>query len=133
VGTSMALVWICGGMVLAGWCLQAAGPGWRQGLGALAWVGTGVWAAAAWWRSPRGALEWDGASWHFAACAAQPPRVAADAQGGMLLEVRVEGRRLWLWASCRAAPSYWEPLRRAVYSRAKHPPPQGAQPPVASP
>lgn len=133
LGSALLSIWLASGAVVAAWTAQAAGPDWRQAGGLLAWLVAGAMAAHAWWRSPRGALEWDGGTWHFASCEAAGPRVALDLQHALLLHLLVEGRPLWVWASRTGAPSYWDALRRAVYSRANTAAPQGAKQPVDSP
>jgi len=128
---ALAAIWLLGGAALAGWHLYAATSAWRQVLGLSVWLAAGGWAALAWWRSPRGELSWDGAHWRFAQESAAPPRAALDLQQLMLLELGSGPGRRWLWVERSSAPSYWDALRRAVYSRAKTAAPQGAQPPLA--
>jgi toxin CptA len=129
-GGLLAALWLAGGAVLAGWHLQAASGPWRQLLGACVWLAAGCWAALAWWRSPRGELAWDGGQWRFDGHEAGAPNVALDLQRRLLVRLVVGGRRLWIWAERDSAPSYWDALRRAVYSRARTAAPQGAQLPL---
>lgn len=136
----LALLWVAGGAALAAWCLQAP-VGWRQGLGGAVWAGCGAVALVAWLRSPAGTLAWDGARWTWAPgpdAFAGTPVLALDLQSRLLLRWAGEdGGRLWLWTERKAAPAYWDALRRAVYSRANTtapgaaPAPDAAQPPVA--
>ena len=131
-----ACLWLLGAAALAAWSWQAAAGGWRIAAGASAWLLAGAAAAAGWWRSPRGDLRWDGAGWHFGeqdAALSGRPHAVLDLQRRMLLRVAGAGGTLWLWAERDSAPSYWDALRRAVYSRASAGAPQGAQPPADSP
>lgn len=127
-GALAAVAWLLGGLALAGWALQAAGPGWRHALGLAAWLAGGLLAGLAWWRSPAGELAWDGGQWSWAGGAvAAPPRVVLDLQHRLLLQL---ANAQWLWLERDRDPPNWDALRRAVYSRASTATPQGAQPPV---
>lgn len=77
-----------------------------------------------------GLLRFDGQYWSWAG---RTPQAAARAQVGldlqalMLLRLVEPGRRSrWLWLERRADPARWAALRRAVYSRAPTPAPDGA-------
>ncbi|MEJ5991022.1 hypothetical protein WG902_13560 [Ramlibacter sp. PS3R-8] len=102
--------------------LQSDGFGWRQ---AAAWVAlavAGLLAGTAWARSARGVLHWDGVGWQWeegAAMGSGAPEIALDLQSRLLLRWRSEASAVrWLWLERTSAPSHWDALRRAVYSRA---------------
>jgi len=133
-GWASAGLALLGLLVAGGWTLQS-GFGWRQlaafatvlACGALAWHG--------WLRSPCGVLRWDGLAWSWeegGAVAPGRPELALDLQSRLLLQWRPEGGGArWLWIEREAAPSDWEALRRAVYSRASTHVPAAGKPPAA--
>ena len=131
-GGLLAGTWLLGGLALLAWAF-AAGMNTRIGVGLSVWGFCGTWAAVAWWRSPAGVLAWDGAGWRFGAEEAGAPRPALDLQRVLLLQLRTGPRSLWLWVERDKAPSDWDALRRAVYSRARTAEPQGVAPPTATP
>jgi hypothetical protein len=130
---AMGLVWFAGGAAIAGWLAQGAQPGWRQAFAAAAWLGAGAAALLHWTRMPRGTLAFSGGSWRFREADAAAPRVALDLQRILLLHFDGGAAPLWLWAEQREAPSDWDALRRAVYSRARTAAAPGATPPVDPP
>jgi hypothetical protein len=83
-------------------------------------------ASHAWLHAPVGRLAWDGEAWRWeegGVSVAGRPAVALDLQSRLLLRWRGEGGTRWLWLAKTSAPSHWDALRRAVYSRASAPPP----------
>jgi hypothetical protein len=138
-GALLAAAWLAGAAALAAWTAQSPTPGWRQLLAALLLGASGAGAAAGWWRSATGTIGWDGTGWSWReagpgdAAQAGRPALALDLQARMLLRWTPTGggRRRWLWAQRDAAPSHWDALRRAVYSRANTGAAQGPEPPVA--
>jgi toxin CptA len=119
----------------AAWTVQSSSFGWRA---ALAWVlalACAGFALRAWWRSPVGVLHWDGNAWHWQDDAGLAPgrlECALDLQARMLLRWQGEtGAVRWPWVERKAAPSHWDALRRAVYSRASTPVPAAGKPPAA--
>jgi hypothetical protein len=133
----LAAGWAAGAITTLWWALQAAAPGWRQGMAAAVLLAVGAFGLRTWLRAPRGTIAWDGAAWTLAPERGQggPGRVepGVDLQWLLLLRWRPEsGPAGWLWLERRHAPGAWAALRRAVYSRARTEAPQG-QPPVASP
>jgi hypothetical protein len=135
-----ASLWLAGLLALAAWTAQAPGPGWRQGLAAAALAAGAVAAGAAWWRGPRGTLRWEGGQWSWqdgagggdAPSGSVHPRL--DLQRWLLVAWRGEpGTARWLWLERERAPSDWEALRRAVYSRARTEGPRRQEPPPAEP
>ncbi|NML46903.1 hypothetical protein HHL11_24370 [Ramlibacter sp. G-1-2-2] len=136
-GALLAGAWLLGALALLAWTLQAQAPGWRQLAASLLLAACGAAALAAWWQSPAGFLAWDGAGWRWTA-AGQPdeagqPELTLDLQSHLLLRwtPAAAGRRRWLWAMRDAAPSHWNALRRAIYSRSNTAAAQGPEPPVA--
>ena len=119
--------------------LQSDAVGWRQLAAWVALAASGLLAALAWLHSARGLLQWDGRGWQWQeGGSAQPgqPEIALDLQSRLLVRWRSEsGRARWLWLERKSAPSHWEALRRAVYSRANAPipafPEHGKEPPAA--
>lgn len=135
-GALLAGAWLLGTLALLAWTLQAQSPGWRQLAASLLLAGCGVAALAGWWRSPAGILAWDGAGWRWTATGrpdeAGQPELALDLQSHLLLRwTPAAGQRRWLWAMRDAAPSHWNALRRAIYSRSNTAAAQGPEPPVA--
>jgi hypothetical protein len=116
------------------WCLQAP-VGWRQLAGFGAVVACGALAWRGWLRSPEGRLLWDGLGWTWeegGAVGAGHPELALDLQERLLLRWRGDdGRTRWLWLERASDTSHWEPLRRAVYSRASTHVPAAGKPPAA--
>jgi toxin CptA len=119
----LALAWSLGLAAVAAWAWQAAAPGWRQAGAGFVLVLCGAIALREWTRVPAGRLTWDGAAWAWetgVAREAGQAGAALDLQARMLLHWAPEaGRGRWLWLEQRSAPSDWEALRRAVYSRAR--------------
>jgi toxin CptA len=140
VGRSAFAARACAGVGLLGllaagaWSL-AAPFGWRQLAAFAAVLACGLVAALAWLRSPTGVLRWDGQGWGWeegAAVAAGQPEITLDLQSRLLLRWRPEGGGArWLWAEQSSAPSHWDALRRAVYSRASTQVPAAGKPPAA--
>jgi hypothetical protein len=96
-------------------------------------------ASHAWLHAPVGGLHWDGAAWRWEeggeACPGHP-EIALDLQSHLLLRWHGDaGGTRWLWLARTSAPSHWDALRRAVYSRASAPlpafPPSGKERPPA--
>jgi len=135
-GALLGAAWLLGALAILAWTLQAQAPGWRQLAAALLLAACGGAAAAGWWRSAAGTLAWDGAAWRFSP-AGQPdeagrPELALDLQSHLLLRwTPAAGRTRWLWAARDEAPSHWDALRRAIYSRSNTAAAQGPEPPVA--
>ena len=119
----------------AAWTVQSSSFGWRPALGWACALACAGFALGAWWRSPFGVLHWDGAAWQWQDGAGMAPgglECALDLQSRMLLRWQGEGGApRWLWVERKAAPSHWEALRRAVYSRASTPVPAAGKPPAA--
>lgn len=120
---ALGTLWLLGAATVAGWCWQVDVLGWRQGVAALAVVGSGLLAVYGWCKTSTAALRWDGQQWFWTgsgvACAV---RVSAhlDLQHHLLLCLRPEvGRPLWCWAERASQPAHWRSLRRAVYSPAR--------------
>ena len=124
----------CGLLAAAAWTWQS-GFGWRQALAFACLLATAASGLHAWRRSPRGVLRWDGTSWWWeegGAVTQGRPETALDLQARMLLHWRADaGRAAWLWAERASAPSDWDALRRAVYSRASTPVPAASKPDAA--
>lgn len=120
--------------VIALWSVQAP-FGWRQLAALAAVLACAVLAGDAWRRSPAGVLRWDGREWTWeegGRVAGGQPAIALDLQSRLLLRWRPEqGGARWLWAEREAAPSHWDALRRAVYSRASTQVPAAGKPPAA--
>jgi hypothetical protein len=120
---------------------QPGASGWRQAVAWAALAGCGLVAALAWLHSARGLLQWDGLAWQWeegGSVTPGQPEIALDLQSRLLLRWRAEsGRARWLWLERTSAPSHWEALRRAVYSRASAPipafPQGGKEPPPGKP
>ncbi len=95
-----------------------------------------VLAGRSWWRTPSGVLVWDGEHWSGPGTR-QPseaqPDAAIDVQRGLLLHWREANPSRWIWLDRASDPQRWDNLRRAVYSRARPPTLDGAQPPAAKP
>lgn len=110
--------------VIALWSVQAP-FGWRQLAALAAVLACAVLAWDAWRRSPAGVLRWDGREWTWeegGGVAGGQPAIALDLQARLLLRWRPEqGGARWLWVERKEAPSHWDALRRAVYSRASAP------------
>ena len=129
---------LLGLLAVSAWALQSP-TGWRPLAGFAAVLATAALAWLGWRRAPSGTLRWDGALWHWeepgAVCTGQP-ELALDLQSRMLLRFRPDaGGARWLWLERASAPSHWDALRRAVYSRASAPipafPQGGKEPPPA--
>ncbi|MCE3271092.1 MAG: hypothetical protein K0S57_1489 [Ramlibacter sp.] len=142
----LALLTAAGLAAVLAFTLQSTVFGWRQAVAWAAFAVAGLLAAAAWLRSARGVLHWDGLAWQWeeaGAAASGEPEIALDLQPRLLLRWRSEGGAVrWLWLERESAPSHWDALRRAVYSRANAPipafPQEGkerpaGQPPAAEP
>jgi hypothetical protein len=133
-GRVSAAIALLGLLVAGGWTLQS-GFGWRQGAALAAVLAAAALAWQGWLRSPRGVLRWDGLAWAWeegGALALGRPELALDLQSRLLLRWRAEGGGTrWFWIERDAAPSHWEALRRAVYSRASTHVPAAGQPPAA--
>lgn len=147
VGRSLFAAGVYGLAALAGlaavaaWSLQTP-FGLRQVAALAAVLACASLASHAWLRAPVGRLRWDGAAWHWQECGAEVPghpEIALDLQSRLVLRWRGEGGGTrWLWLAQSSAPSHWEALRRAVYSRASASipdfPPRGkARPPAGEP
>jgi hypothetical protein len=134
-GVLLVLLAGAGCAAVLAFTLQSASFGWRQAAGWAAMAAASLWAAWAWLRSARGTLRWDGLSWGWeegGSAGAGQPEIALDLQARMLLRWRAErGRTRWLWLERESAPSHWDALRRAVYSRATPPVPRTGPPPAA--
>lgn len=138
-GALLALLSAVGLAAVLAFTLQSAGFGWRQAAAWAALAVAGLLAAAAWLRSARGMLHWDGLGWQWeegGAMGTGAPEIALDLQPRLLLRWRAEsGAVRWLWLERESAPSHWDALRRAVYSRANAPipafPPEGKERPPA--
>jgi hypothetical protein len=132
-GVSAGLV-LLGLLVAAGWTLQS-GLGWRQGTAFATVLACAGLACHGWLRSPRGVLRWDGLAWSWEeGTTVRPgtPELALDLQSRLLLRWRPDGGSpQWFWLARKAAPSHWDALRRAVYSRASTHVPAAGQPPAA--
>lgn len=115
--------------------LQSAALGWRQAAGWTALVAASLFAGMAWRRSASGVLHWDGVSWQWeegGAMGTGRPEIALDLQSRLLLRWCPEGGSArWFWLERASAPSHWDALRRAVYSRSSLPVPQTGPPPAA--
>ena len=141
-GALLAVVAATGLAAVVAFTWQPVGFGWRH---AAAWAALAVaagLAGRAWLRSARGVLAWDGVDWHWQegeAVATGRPEIALDLQARLLLRWRAEGAGArWLWVERSSAPSHWDALRRAVYSRANAPDPassggSGSPPPGPPP
>ena len=105
--------------------LQSATFGWRHAAAWAALGAAGLCAALGWWRSATGVLHWDGVSWQWetgGAIGSGQVEIALDLQSRMLLRWSGEGGPArWLWPQKASAPSHWDALRRAVYSRSSAP------------
>lgn len=127
----LASVAALGAAATAAWAVQSpvgsVGPMWAAGL----WLAATALAAFTWCRTARGTLAWRLGRWHWldvpetggAGVAGDPPAarlsVALDLQRHLLLHLNAPpARPRWLWLSRDMAPSRWDDLRRAVYSRA---------------
>ena len=138
-GLLLACVAAAGLAAVLAFTLQSDGFGWRQAAAWAAWAAAVLPAATAWLRSAHGALRWDGLAWQWdEGGRAMPgqPEIALDLQSRLLLRWGGEGSATrWLWLERTSAPSHWDALRRAVYSRASAPipafPPGGNQRPTA--
>jgi hypothetical protein len=132
-GVSAALA-LLGLLVAAGWTMQS-GFGWRQGAAFVAVLACAGLAWHGWLRSPQGVLRWDGFAWSWeggAEVVPGRPELALDLQSRLLLHWRPDsGGAQWLWIARDAAPSHWDALRRAVYSRASTHVPAAGKPPAA--
>lgn len=112
-------------------CLMAAGVGyfWLQssvrmslghGLAVLLWLMVCLMTLREAFEPHESVLHWDGQQWIREAAASSQvgmPVVRLDFQRWLLLEFRSEnGRSVWLWPQFKAAPQYWDALRRALYA-----------------
>ena len=127
-------------LVATAWSVQAGGLGWRQAAAFALVFACASFSWGAWRRSHTGVLQWDGLGWTWQDAAGDAatgrPDIALDLQSRLLLRWRPAGGGVrWLWVERASAPSHWEALRRAVYSRASAPiptfPPAGKEPPPA--
>ena len=141
-GAMLGAIWLLASAAILAWTSFTPVPGWRQLLAACLLAACGLAALGGWLRSPAGTLAWDGGGWRWADRAlergaaddgqAGRPELALDLQARMLLRwVPTQGRTLWLWTERDAAPSHWDALRRAVYSRANTTAASHGGPPVA--
>jgi toxin CptA len=134
-GALLAGLALLGLAAACGWALQASAVGWRQGLAFVAVAACGAFALLAWLRSPAGTLRWNGQDWQWRQGEVSRDgrvEVSLDLQARLLVRWTGEGRSArWLWLERKSAPSHWEALRRAVYSRATTPVPPAGQPPAA--
>jgi hypothetical protein len=125
-GALLAGTWLIGGLAVAVWMYQMQQVSALQSSTLMGIsLATGAWAAWRWWHVATGSLEWDGEGWHRGGpqAASGQVHVALDLQGFLLLRWRAEipgPDTNWIWLERSAAPSRWNDLRRAVYSRA-HP------------
>ena len=113
-------------LVATAWSLQTAALGWRQAAAFALVFACAAFAHAAWRRSHTGVLQWDGLGWTWqdegGCTGAGQPEIALDLQSRLLLRWLPEGGGVrWLWVERQSAPSHWDALRRAVYSRASAP------------
>jgi hypothetical protein len=136
-GALLALLAAAGlGAVLA-FTLQSRADGWRHAAAWIALAAGVLLAGATWLRSARGVLHWDAPGWRWeegAASQAGQAELVLDLQARVLMRWHAEGGPArWLWLERTSAPSHWEALRRAVYSRATAPipafPPTATEPP----
>ncbi len=121
-----ALVAGAGLLVSTVWSLQAGAFGWRQAAAFALVFACAAFAHGAWRRSHTGVLQWDGLRWLWHDEGARTedgrPEIALDLQSRLLLRWLPEGGGVrWLWVERQSAPSHWDALRRAVYSRAGAP------------
>ena len=117
------LVFAC---VLAGgvgfvWMQSAARLTWAHGLAVFFWLMVCLLTVReAFARQDEGVLHWDGRQWCRETAAGAKvgmPLVRIDFQHWLLLEFRSEdGRSIWLWPARKAAPLYWNALRRALFA-----------------
>jgi toxin CptA len=134
-GALLALLLGAGLAAVVAFTVQSQAFGWRQALAWVALASGGVLAALSWLHSTRGLLRWDGLAWQWeegGSAGVGQPEIALDLQSRLLLRWRAEGGPpRWLWLEQASAPSHWEALRRAVYSRASAlptgPPPAAEQ------
>jgi hypothetical protein len=130
VGRSLFAAGACGLAALAGLAAVAAWSllvpfGLRQVAAFAVVLACVSLASHAWLHAPVGILHWDGGAWAWeegGATGAGRPEVALDLQSRLLLRWRGDGGGTrWLWLARTSAPSHWDALRRAVYSRASPP------------
>jgi hypothetical protein len=131
----LALLSTLGLAAVLAFTLQSAALGWRHGAAWAALVAAGVLAGAGWLRSASGVLHWDGVAWQWeegGATGSGRTEIALDLQSRLLLRWCPEGGAArWLWLERASAPSHWDALRRAVYSRSSLPVPRSGPPPAA--
>jgi len=134
-GWLLLTAWTAGVVALTGWTAQvrpSAAPL------ALAWsvvLLAGAVAARAWVSTTAGVLTWEGQTWRWTVgerVLQAHPEVVLDLQRVLLLRLGTPGGAAWLWLEKRKAPTRWDDLRRAVYSRAKPEGLPGAQSPGAT-
>jgi toxin CptA len=134
-GALLALLVAAGLASAVAFTMQSGAFGWRQAAALATVVAGGLLAALAWLHSARGLLQWDGLAWQWeegGSSGPGRPELALDLQSRLLLRWRAEGGRArWLWLERTSAPSHWDALRRAVYSRANLPAPATGPPPAA--
>lgn len=130
---------LAGAASCTAWALAQPHAPWP--LAAAVWAGGAAWAWRAQHRAPRGTLAWDGLGWTWEPEHGEPAPahlgVALDAQTAVLIRTTARppasgAPPRWLWLERRHAPTLWDALRRAVYSRAAAAPP-AAGAPLATP
>lgn len=105
------------------WCYRVEVLGWRQWLGFVVTLATGLFGLHAWRISPRGVLRWDGAwSWESGGVRITGLAEAVlDFQSLLLLCFRADtGARQWFWLERRSPVTRWDALRRAVHGLSRN-------------
>ena len=115
------VLWLLGAAATTAWALASHRPGLLIAAASLC-AGVLALAAFSWWRMPSGELQWNSDGWqlHLRGRGGDgKPGVVLDLQCSLLLRWHAaRGAGGWLWLDRASAPSRWDDLRRAVYSRA---------------
>ena len=133
-GRLLMAVWTAGACCAGVVCWQIGVDGWRGATLVCCVLSAALAGGVQHWRQNPGELRFDGRDWQMSGAATlSEARLwpALDLQSLMLVRLAAPKQcTRWQWLERRSAPDQWLDLRRAVYSRAPSPDPDG---PAAAP